>query len=226
MKIILTLKARDEEKNIERAIRSYDWVDEILIADGGSIDRTVELALQHDKVKVRNFSEKYYRSDGSWRNHEGKHLNFLFQWAEDSGADWIIHDDCDCVLNSYLKQNARGLLENCSCETVWAVRLYVYGEIKHFLRMSYIKDAWQTSLWAWKTSTKIRGEDVPRHITINNLENYSRYDIVPPYCILHNFAPDEETITRKVNDYKLEEPNAVHPKIIYGEPEPLPEWAK
>lgn len=227
MKIIATLKSRNEERNIRNAIESYhDWVDQILLADGDSSDKTIEIAKEYPKVSVRPFLIFYQRSDGSWRNHEGQHLNFLFEWAEQAGADWIIHDDCDCVLNQHLKRDARTIIEACTEETIHAVRLYLYGENKHFLRMSYIKDLWQPGLWAWKASIHLRGEDVPRHFTINNLKTYSSHILNPPYCILHKFAPDEETIMRKVNDYKLEQPAAVHPRITYGEPEPLPEWAK
>jgi glycosyltransferase involved in cell wall biosynthesis len=78
MKIIATLKSRNEEKNIRNAIESYDWADRILLADGGSKDKTIEIAREYPKVSVRNFTEKYYREDGSWRNYEGRHLNFLF----------------------------------------------------------------------------------------------------------------------------------------------------
>lgn len=227
MKIVATLKSRNEEQNIRRAIESYhDWVDEILLADGCSSDRTIEIAQQYPKVSIRPFLIFYERSDGSFRNHEGKHLNFLFEWAEQRGADWIIHDDCDCVLNAHLKKDARTLIENCMEDTIHVTRLYVYGNDKHFLKMSYINEKWQPGLWAWKSSTRIRSEDVQRHFSVKNLNLYSQKVLEPPYCILHKFAPNEDVIMKKVNDYKLEEPNAVHPKVIYGEPETLPEWAK
>lgn len=226
MKIVLTLKSRDEEKNIQNVLDSYDWVDQILLADGGSVDRTVEIASKNPKVVVRDFHEKYYRDDGSWRNHEGKHLNFLFQWAEDEKADWIIHEDCDGTINSNLMRDARRILEESVADTVYACRLYVYGKDKHFKKMSFINDQWQTSIWAWRVSLGIRAEEVQRHITINNLDRYTKQEILPPYCLLHNFAPDEETIMRKVNEYKVEAPTAVHPREIYGEPELLPDWAK
>ena len=227
MKIIATLKSRNEERNIRNAIESYhDWVDEILIADGMSTDSTVKIAQQYPKVTVRPFDIFYTRKDGSRRNHEGKHLNFLFDWAESREPDWIIHDDCDCVLNGHLKRNARTLMENCANDTLHAVRLYLYGEDRHFLKMSYIHDKWQPGLWAWKAHTKIRCADVERHFTISNLNQFSQCVLEPPYCILHKFAPTEEVIMGKVNDYKLEAPTAVHPRVVYGEPELLPEWAK
>lgn len=226
MKIVLTLKSKNEEKNIRRAIECYhDWVDEILLADGGSTDKTIEVASEYEKVKVRPFRISYMREDGSLRNHEGKHLNFLFKWAKLSGADWIIHDDCDCTLNRMFKEQARQIIESAETEIICAVRLYVYGTDKHFRSMSWMKGRWETSLWAWRPGV-LMAEDTQRHFTIANIEQLSRTNVLPPLCILHNFAPDEETIMRKVNDYKLEAPTAVHPRITYGEPEPLPTWAR
>lgn len=225
--IILTLKSRNEEENIRNVIESYyDVVDRILLADGCSTDRTVKIASEYDKVSVREFSEFYTRADGTTRNHEGRHLNFLFDWAEAEGADWIIHDDCDCVLNYELRKNGRNLIESCENQTVHVCRLYVYGKDAYFEKMSFFKDAWQPGLWAWRADTHLRSADVPRHFSVLNIESLTRCNLLPPYCILHRFAPTEEVVQRKLKDYLAEEPNAVHPKIIYGEPVLLPEWAR
>lgn len=227
MKIVATLKSRNEERNIGSAIESYhDWVDEILLADGGSYDNTINIALEYPKISVRGFHEVYYRENGSARNHEGRHLNFLFDWAKNIGADWIIHDDCDSIPNKNLKRDGRSIIESTQKEIVCVCRLYVYGKDQHFHKMAFMKDRWETSLWAWRAGI-IHAEDTQRHFMIENIEKFSRLDLLPPdYCIRHHFAPDEETIMRKVEDYKLEAPTAVHPRITYGEPEPLPEWAK
>lgn len=225
MKIIATLKSLNEEMNIANAIESYhDWVDEILLADGGSTDRTVEIALSYPKVKVLPFKRFYKRPNGSMRNHEGHHLNFLFRWAEERNGDWIIHDDCDCVLNSFLKKDARTIFESTQEETIHAVRLYVYKNDKHFLRMSYINNEWQPGLWAWRSWTRIKCKNVIRHFQVD-ISHLSKRILLPPYCILHKFAQTDEITDRKVADYKVEAPTAVHPKTTYGEPVDLPEWA-
>ncbi len=44
MKISATLITLNEQDSIERAIRSVEWADEILVVDSGSTDRTTEIA--------------------------------------------------------------------------------------------------------------------------------------------------------------------------------------
>ncbi len=53
MKISAVLIVRNEEKNIERCLKSINWVDEIIVVDQASTDRTVELAKKYtDKVYI------------------------------------------------------------------------------------------------------------------------------------------------------------------------------
>src|SRR5690349_6931588 len=100
MKICVAVRVRDEERNIERFCANYAWADSILIADGGSQDKTKELALQYPNVKIRDFHEQVLMKHKMVRNPHGQHLNFLIDWAfAEDGADWIIMDDADCFPN-------------------------------------------------------------------------------------------------------------------------------
>ncbi len=57
--IIAMVRTRNEEMNIGAFCESYQGIaDKILVADGGSNDDTVEIALGYPKVKVRNFTER------------------------------------------------------------------------------------------------------------------------------------------------------------------------
>ena len=44
------IPALNEENNIERAIRSVSWADEVVVVDGGSRDKTVDIAGTHARV--------------------------------------------------------------------------------------------------------------------------------------------------------------------------------
>ncbi|MGA1846131.1 glycosyltransferase family 2 protein [Deferribacter abyssi] len=56
LKISATIITLNEEKNIERCLKSLDFVDEIIVVDSGSNDKTVEIARKYtDKVFYRKF---------------------------------------------------------------------------------------------------------------------------------------------------------------------------
>jgi cellulose synthase/poly-beta-1,6-N-acetylglucosamine synthase-like glycosyltransferase len=47
--IIIT---KNEEKNIERCLKSVQFADEIILVDSGSTDKTLEMASRFPKVKI------------------------------------------------------------------------------------------------------------------------------------------------------------------------------
>ena len=52
-----TIITRDEEHNIAEALKSLSWVDEIVVIDSGSTDRTVEICRKYtDRVYYRDWS--------------------------------------------------------------------------------------------------------------------------------------------------------------------------
>lgn len=81
--ISLCMIVKDEEKMLPDCVESVkDYVDEIIIVDTGSSDRTVEIAKQYtDKV--------YFHP---WENDFSKARNWMLRYAE---SDWIIYLDAD-----------------------------------------------------------------------------------------------------------------------------------
>lgn len=229
MKIALCLNALNEEKNIGRILSAYhDWVDDILIVDGGSEDRTREIAHSYSKADVAVYPALSEVRDGIFMNNITKHVEYLCGWANQINADWIIYDDCDCVPNFLLKKQGRFILETSLFDTIFVPRLYIYGENQHFPKMVKPFGEYVGSLWAWKTSFKLELKESIRHLTIMNLpEKFHRNEVSPPYCLLHYFAPDEETIQRKMQMQRdLVGHEVQHPLQFGGELESLPEWAK
>lgn len=226
MKVVLAARSLNEEHNIERFCQAYGtFCDEIVIVDGGSTDRTVELALLSPKVVVSTFDERHY-FDINWRNPHGSHINACIQAAKSRGADWIIFDDVDCVPTVALQQNARRVMEETTEHSLFLYRMYLYGTDQWFPEMNKPGK----SLWAWKADVAMRA------LTSNPLRHHmyfqrglSKRELDYPLSCLHYFAETEELIQRKMKFYSMvNEMEQLHPLQIpsYGPLEPLPDWAR
>ena len=229
MKIVVVVRTRDEAMNIGRFCIAYrECADLILVADGGSEDHTIAIAKCFKNVKVRNFTERLEFPGGLWRNPHGKHMNFMFNWAVEEGADWIIFDDCDAVPTAALQKNLREIFENATYPTIWLYRLYIYGKDKYFPRMN---DPGK-SIYAWKPETGIMASEEKMFFCyLNNvpaLTSPHRVVLEPPLCSLHYFCPTDEIVRAKMDFYKSigECPAAARHPTEYGGPlADLPEWA-
>ena len=230
MKIIATVRTLNESKTVERFCACYRFLaDEILIADGGSTDDTIEKASKLPRVSIRSFDERIVHQDGkTWSNPRGKHINFLIDWALEREADWIIFDDCDCVPTLALQEEGRQILETCSEKMVFAYRMFVMYSDRWFPQMNYPGQ----SLWAWRAKVPVRADEAkPEVFTMLIPYEYPTRRLMHPKSLLHYFYPDEETIEKKLAFYKItgelgENVTPAHPSQLMGHVEPLPEWAK
>jgi glycosyltransferase involved in cell wall biosynthesis len=89
MKISATIIARDEERNIARAIESLRCCDEIVVVDSGSCDRTVEIA---HKLGARVI-------ETGWRGYAAQ-KNYA---ADQATHDWVLSIDADEALSEALE---------------------------------------------------------------------------------------------------------------------------
>ena len=99
--ISAVLIVKNEEHQIERVLGSLNWVDEIVIVDGKSTDRTCELAQKYtNKIIVHAFN-------GSWS--EDRKIG-----AQAAESDWILHMDADEEVTSHFKEKVLTILANDS----------------------------------------------------------------------------------------------------------------
>lgn len=203
MELVVIVRTRNEEKNIGRFCKAYHWADKILVADGGSEDNTIKIAQYYPNVEVKHFDQKVYGKNNLWRNPEGAHWNFLIDWAKSEGADWILHDDCDCIPNEFMQQKIREFLQlatDNNQKVALAYRIYLWGMTQYFPKLN---DAGQ-SLYAFTADSGIRFDETdPWNV---NLVDYtplnSVYKFQYPYVLLHYFCPDMETMIKKMDFYR------------------------
>jgi hypothetical protein len=224
MKIVVVTKSLNEERNIENFCRGYDFADAILVADGGSTDRTVELAQKFANVKVRNFPLRIEMPDdpAGFMNPEPQHLNFCVDWAVEEKTDWIILDGCDCWPNPRLNRDARGIMSGTPEPIIFVRRLYIWGQDEFFTKISR-----PVSLWAWRPAeANIRSEEPVGAFTCFDTKMIGvegpRMDLPPPYCCLHYFCPDEETVQMKLKRYAAWGYPQTHPRAAFGSRVKLP----
>lgn len=228
MKISVITRTLNEEYHIRRHCTSYTWASHILIADGGSTDRTVEIARDFINVKVAPFSSKKQMDKGLWRNPEAEHINFLIEWAEDLKSDWIVFADCDEYPNYELTNSCRRILELLDNDFVRVVRAYVYLEHLWFKNLSYFGGDWQPSLYAWRASKKLRAVNSDMAFEFPGVPSGKDkyFDILPPLCVVHNAWPTQELLERKLSFYREsgQIPGMKHPVEFGGPLELLPDW--
>ncbi len=102
MKLSLCIPCYNEEKNIHYPLDSaYDLVDEVVIVDGGSTDKTINIARSYgNKVKI-------YQTDNP--------RNFLFnkqKAIEVAQGDWILQLDADEAISEELKKEIKNVIND------------------------------------------------------------------------------------------------------------------
>lgn len=236
MKIAALIRTLNEEANIIQCCNAYQFADMILIADGGSIDNTIEIALAMPKTYIRNFDVRVECQNGIWRNPDAEHLNFLYDWAHEKGADWIISQDCDQRPNIYLQQNARKIMEETNKDFLMGIQFFLWKEIEYFpLLTNGGGTKWMHGLWAWRANTNIRAIDKMPHyefsldggktsIDLSTTDRHQNIDL--PNCYLHHGWNSDEKVNFMIEYYRKSGliPEQAHPLDFGGETKPIEEW--
>ena len=119
MKISAVIVTQNEEVNIEDAVKSVLWTDEVIIVDSNSEDKTVEIA--------KKFTDKVYNVEDL--NLTEKRIYSLNK----AGNDWILFLDADERITEELKNEILSLKPDDEIAAYWLNRKnYWFGSwIKH-----------------------------------------------------------------------------------------------
>ncbi len=237
MKISIIVRTRDEERRIAKFCESYKDADMILVADGGSEDKTKEIASQYPNVMIRDFTGRTQLLNGYWRNNDSDHTNFLIAWAKEVKSDWIIFHDCDCRPNRLMKESYRSILQDTKADVVMATFFYLWGTDQYFPHMTKLKNDHtevETALWAWRTELDLWTNDVPpafdfrigKEKVTEFRTQFNTEEVFPPPANLHFSWDDPVRVINKVEVYRRSGfiPGMLHPLDFGGPLEPLPDY--
>jgi len=100
MKLSVVIIVKNEEEFIHDCLESVKWADEVILLDGGSIDKTLEIAKEYS---VRIISQKEKKMDyAAWHN----------QGIEEAKYDWIFYVDADERVTPLLKEEVLKIKED------------------------------------------------------------------------------------------------------------------
>ncbi|MCS7184886.1 MAG: glycosyltransferase family 2 protein [bacterium] len=98
-KISAVITAHNEEDNIEKCLKSLEWVNEVILIDDGSTDRTLEIALKFKNVKAIKLEKQIYFE---------KNIELGIEKAT---GEWIIVIDADEEITPELKEEFLSKIE-------------------------------------------------------------------------------------------------------------------
>lgn len=106
MKLSLCIATYNEDRNIHYPLDSaYDLVDEVIIVDGGSTDKTVEIAKSYD-ISAKGRKIKVFMEDNPPMFHINKQ-----KAIERAKGEWILQLDADEALSDGLREEIKAIIE-------------------------------------------------------------------------------------------------------------------
>lgn len=111
-KLSAVIITKNEEKNIERLLKSLEWVDEIVVCDTGSSDSTINIA---QKYNCKIFSINWQGFGLAKR-----------QAVEKAKNDWVLSVDADEEVSTELKNHIIEILKNPKYNCYYIKRVTFY----------------------------------------------------------------------------------------------------
>ncbi|WP_199610378.1 glycosyltransferase family 2 protein [Flocculibacter collagenilyticus] len=120
--ISVFIVAQDEEAHIEKVLQSVQCMDEVILVDSGSTDRTLEIAKKYD-VKI------YHHA---WQGY-AKQKQYAMSLCSN---EWVLNLDGDEVLNPSIIARFKQIIENDECDSVrfWRNDWFIGQRLSRFTK--------------------------------------------------------------------------------------------
>lgn len=195
--IILTF---NEEKNIEDCLKSvYGWVDEIIIVDSYSTDKTLEIA--------KKYTDKIYQ-------HPFENQAKQFNWALNNlpiKNDWVLRLDADERMTEEGFNKLIFILNNENCDGI-AIRRRIYF-MDRWMRYGGVYDTNYLVRIFKKSVSRIENRWMDEHTIVDGKviktdiyileQNYDRMENIGLWIDKHNKFSTREAIDYFVLKYNL-----------------------
>lgn len=225
--IVVGTRCLNEQELLPVFLSNYPFADAIVIADGGSTDRSKDIATADQRVIWSDFKDRVQGKNGGWRNPEGRHMNFLIDACESLNPDWLWITEVDAIPNLNLQRDAISILSEMDARKEGLLSTWLCyvspGSKEHY------PDLMQgPGFTAWKPGAG-RAEDNIDYEGQGNLHINTTvsYNLSQEFSRIHLTFESEELIARKSVFYQdVHGWSLAHPDVRCGPRAPLPEWAK
>lgn len=137
-KISVIIIAKNEEKNIEKCLKSVKWCDEIIVIDDKSSDKTLEIARNYNAIAYSNALNGDFSLQRNFGLSKAKNSWVLFLDADEVISDALAYEMLSSI---HLKdQNLKNFSGFCikRVDFIWRKRLR-YGETGNAWRLRLAK---------------------------------------------------------------------------------------
>ena len=207
-RIFVLLRTRDEERDIQRFCEKLppENVYKIIVSDGYSTDRTVEIAKTFPHTRFYPFYETVNGKNGLWRQPEGRHLNFMVECAKEEGAtdeDWLVLDDCDSYPTEAFVRDYRKIFDEADQKGmlgIGAYHLYLWMRDQYFPKANLPGDI----LYAWKVKCGVYWDNKVEWgvVPYSQPPKEKQLHVTNPYALIHDFTQTPEISEAKGQFYK------------------------
>lgn len=185
--ITAVIPAKNEEKNIERCVKSVQWCDKVLVIVTGT-DKTAEIA--------RGLGATVVEKNAS-NTDDFEELQRNLNWANETATtDWVLRVDADEVVTDELRNEIHTLLNTESQSEIVA---YGIPRKQFFLRKFLTGGD-----WAYDRLTRLYRPQLCKYDPIVKVHEQFQVKGKIGYLkhhLLHYSHPDIQTLMRKFESY-------------------------